>query len=60
MIFFFVYIRALLAFIRVPLPPDVFSFSGFYNQRMPCGCMDFNAIKACVFFLFSGEEDEQC
>ncbi|KAJ6973632.1 hypothetical protein NC653_033845 [Populus alba x Populus x berolinensis] len=37
-----------------------FSFSGFYNQRMPCGCMDFNATKACVFFLFSGEEDEQC
>jgi hypothetical protein len=27
---------------------------------MPCGCMDFNAIKASVFFLFSGEEDEQC
>jgi len=29
-----------------------FSFSGFYNQRMSCSRMDFNAIKASVFFFF--------
>jgi len=33
-------------------PPCRFSFSGFYNQRMPCNRMDFNAIKASVFFFF--------
>jgi len=49
-------------------PPFLFGpFSGYYNQRMPCGrlqimrrpCMDFNAgVRASVFFG-SGEEDEQ-
>jgi hypothetical protein len=29
-----------------------FSLSGFYNQRMPCSRMDFNAIRASVFFFF--------
>jgi len=29
-----------------------FSFSGFYNQRMPCSRMDFNAIKHPFFFFF--------
>ena len=42
-------------------PSHRFSFSGIYNQRMPCGRMDFNAGHPFLsFFLFSGEEDEQC
>jgi len=47
-------------FFLFPWSQSRFSFSGFYNQRMPCSRMDFNAIKESVFLLFSGEEDEQC
>ena len=62
LLFWFVLCLRFLPFVAFSSPiPCRFSFSGFYNQRMPCGRMDFNAIKASVFFFFfSSEEDEQC